>query len=207
MRPEDRPLNPLRLVPVAGWLVCLLTAFSGCTWQGYAVTRGIRTVTGIRTDLHAIRPVTAPLRAYRIIEMHPLENLVPAMPSELERYLNDTLAEQLHRLPSSPAIVRRDPEAPLEDSGDVEAEAAPTLVLDGFIDDYDPGYVGLRLVELGLNHQVVTVRIQLRDKQTGDIVGAASVTAQDNRAVGTVKATIGRLAARLRTFVEAGYGG
>jgi hypothetical protein len=207
MTPEPRPLNPLPLVPVTVWLVCLLTVFSGCTWQGYAVTRGIRTVTGIRTDLHAITPVTAPLRPYRIIEMHPLENLVPAMPSELERYLNDALAEQLHLLPSSPAIVRRDPEAALEDSGDVEADAAPTLVLDGFIDDYDPGYVGLRLVELGLNHQVVTVRIQLRDKQTGDIVGAASVTAQDNRVVGTLKATIGRLAARLRTFVERGYGG
>ena len=89
MRPEAKPLNPLRLVLVAGWLACLLTAFSGCTWQGYAVTRGIRTATGTRTVLHAITPVTAPLLPYRVIEMHPLENLVPAMPSELERYLND----------------------------------------------------------------------------------------------------------------------
>jgi hypothetical protein len=103
--------------------------------------------------------------------------------------------------------VRRDPEPTSEDSGGSDAADVPTLVLDGFIDDYDPGYVGLRLVELGLNHQVVTVRIQLQDKQTGAVVGAASVTAQDNRVVGTAKANIGRLVSRVRMFVEAGYGG
>jgi hypothetical protein len=162
-------------------------------------------VTGIRTELHAIIPITSPLRTYRVIEMRPLENLVPAMPSELERYLNDVLAEQLQHIASSPAIVRPNPD---DASGETAGGApVPTLVFEGVIDDYDPGYVGLRLVELGLNHQVVTVRIRLTDKQTGTILGAASVTAQDNRAIGTAKQTIGRLASRLRAFVGAGYVG
>ena len=47
----------------------------------------------------------------------------------------------------------------------------PTLVIDGFVDDYDPGSLPLRVVELGFNHVAVTVRIRLRDKQSGRIIG------------------------------------
>jgi hypothetical protein len=195
-----------RRASVVGLSVCLGCVLSGCTWQGYAVTRGIRTVTGARTQVHSIVPVTSTLRTYRVIETHWLENLIPGrMPSELERYLNDALAEQLHLVASSPTIVRRDPELAFTEALAPGAPAVPTLVFEGFIDDYDPGYIGLRLVELGFNHMVITVRIQLRDKQTGQIVGAASITAQDNRVTATVRGTIGRLAHRVRTLVGAGY--
>ncbi len=195
-----------RRVACVGLAMCALPPLAGCTWQGYAVSRGVRTVTGARTQLHAIVPVAATLRSYRVIEMHPLENLVPTMPSELERFLTDALADQLHHLASSPAIVQRDPNATPLDASSPDAPTAPTLVLDGEIDDYDPGYVGLRLVELGLNHQVITIRIQLQDKQTGKVVGAASITAQDKTVISTAKQTIRRVASRVRAFVGAGYG-
>jgi hypothetical protein len=191
---------------VPALVVCLACTLSGCTWQSYAATRGIRFVTGGRTQLHPIVPVAATLRPYRVIEMPSLENLLPErMPSDLERYLNDVLAGQLHLVASSPTIVRRDPGL---GSGDTRAPLAPdvpTLVFEGFIDDYDPGYVGLRLVELGFNHMVVTVRFELRDKQTGRVVGAASITVQDNRVTATMRSAIGRLADQVRAFVEAGY--
>ena len=178
---------------MTGLLSLCLTA---CTWQGYAVSRGVRLVTGFRTQVHPVIPVSSSLKAYRVIEMPPLENLLPGrMPSKLETYLNDQLMEQLRLLPSSPKIVS-------PDSGTPEV---PTLVFEGFIDDYDPGYVGLRLAELGFNHLVLTVRFQVKDKQTGRIVCAASVTAQDDRAIATARSAMNRLAHRVRTFIETGY--
>lgn len=165
-------------------------------------------MTGARTQVHSIVPVTAPLRRYRVIETHSLENLMPGkMPPVLERYLNDVLAEQLRSIASAPAIVRGDAELWSDQGVTPSVPAEPTLVLEGFIDDYDPGYVGLRLVELGFNHMVVTIRFQLRDKQTGRIVGAASVTAQDNRVTATVRETIGRLVESVRSLIGAGYAG
>ncbi len=192
-------------VVVGGLLVCLLPVLSGCTWQGYVVARGVRTATGTRAQVHPIVPVTSTLRTYRVIETHALENLVPGMPSELEQYLNDALAQQLSQVESSPTIVRSDPDSASSDALATDAPAVPTLAFEGVIDDYDPGYASLRLVELGLNHLVVTVRINLHDKQTGQTVAAASVTVEDNRVTATSKEMINRLAYHVRTFVEAGY--
>ena len=194
---------------VAGRVVIaglLSLALSGCAWQGYAVSRGVRLLTGARTQVHAVIPVSSPLAAYRVIEMPRLENLLPGrMPSELEHYLNDRLAQQLHLLPSSPTIARLDDRLPSVQSPESDTPKVPTLVFEGFIDDYDPGYVGLRLVELGFNHFVLTVRFQFKDKQTGHIVCAASVTAQDDRATATARSAMDRLAQHVRTFMEAGY--
>lgn len=186
-------------------LASLAPLLAGCTWQGYAVSRGIRTVTGTRTQVHTIVPVTTTLRQYRAIEVQPFDNLVPAMPSELERFLNDSVADALGQLETAPSVVRPDLADSLSD-GQASSPSELTLVLAGVIDDYDPGYVGLRLVELGLNHQVITVRIQLQDKATGRIVGAASITSQDKRVIATARETIGRIAAHVRAFVETGYG-
>jgi hypothetical protein len=195
-----------RRAAVSGLVACLVCALAGCTWQQYAVTRGARMVTGARTRMHAITPVTSTLRGYRVIEMHSLENLLPGrMPGDLERYLNDALAEQLHLVASTPAVVRVDPVLPTGETPAPGTPGVPTLVFEGFIDDYDPGYAGLRLIELGFNHVVVTVRIQLRDKQTGQIVGAASVTAQDNRVTATARSAIKRVADHTGAFVGKGY--
>ncbi len=186
--------------------VLLILASSGCTWQGYAASRGVRLVTGARTQVHAIVPVSSPLTAYSVIEMPQLENLLPGkVPSDLEHYLNDRMAQQLHELPSSPTIARLDDESGVVQSRDGETPGVPTLLFQGFIDDYDPGYAGLRFVELGFNHLVLTVRFQVKDKQTGRIVGAASVTAQDDRVTATARSAVNRLAQHVRTFLKAGY--
>jgi len=186
-------------------LLCLLGTLAGCTWQGYAIGRGVRWVTGSRTQVHTIIPVASTLRTYRVIETHWLENLMPGrVPADLERGLNDDLAMQLRQLAWAPSIVRVDPDLPTDGSAaPAAAPAQPTLVFEGFVDDYDPGYVGLRLAELGFNHVVITVRIQVRDKATGQILGAASITAQDDRVTATARRAAGRLAQRVRAFLGA----
>jgi hypothetical protein len=189
-----------------GLLTGLAVGLAGCTWQGYAVSRGIRLVTGASTRVHVVVPITTSLRRYRVIEIHRLNNMLPGrIPPPLEDYVNDVLAGEWHRLPSAPAIVNAAAEPVAGAAGVSGVPRLPTLEFEGVIDDYDPGYLGLRLIELGFNHLVVTVSIQLRDKRTGTVVGAASITAQDDRPTATARAAIRRLAGQVRAFVRTGY--
>ena len=186
-------------------LMVLLVAMPGCTWQAYAVSRGVRYATGVRTQVHVITPVTASLRGYRLIEVQSLENLLPGhVPPHIEAYVNARILEELRSLSSSPNVVGPDDQK--TEAAVPAAPVFPTLLVDGFIDDFDPGIAALRLAELGFNHIALTVRLRLRDKETGQVLGAASVTAQDNRITATSTATARRLARRLRTFMNAGYG-
>ncbi len=187
-------------------LAALAASLSGCTWQGYAVGRGVRTLTGGPTRTHTVVPLAESLRRYHIIETHWLDDqLGGRMPAGEQRDLNDGLVAQLRGLPSRPDVRRADPDPSDGSAPEPDVAGAPTLVLDGSIDDYDRGYEGLRLVELGFNHLVVTVRVRLRDKQTGRVLAAASITAQDDRVTATTRGTIRRLVRHIGSFVRAGY--
>jgi hypothetical protein len=180
-------------------------AISACAWKPYVVTRAVRYATGARTRVHQIVPLASSLKTYREIEVRRLENLLPGrIPPRMERYLDDRITGELAGVTSSPHVMQVADELP---AGDVvgATPSARTLVVDGFVDDYDPGSVPLRIVELGFNHVAVTVRVRLRDKQSGEIVGAASITAEDNRATGTTTSAINQVAKRVRTFVNSGY--
>jgi len=184
-----------RRVGLAG--LCLALATSGCGWQTYAVTRSLREVTGAKTRLHVVVPLDCSLTSYRVIEVTPLADLIgERIPPPMERYLNQRVLQAFTGLPSSPATV----------TGPVDADTgAPALVVDGFLDDYDAGSRPLRVVELGFNHVAVTLRVRLRDKTSGQLLAAASVTAEDDRASGTTRAAIDHATARIRAFVETGY--
>jgi hypothetical protein len=186
--------------------VAALAASGGCAWQGYVTSRGVRLITGVSTRVHTIVPLTQPLRPYRTIEARWLKNLLPGrVPPDLEQDLNDQLADALHHVASAPDVVRVDPDLPADLPVPPPASGTPTLEFAGFIDDYDPGYFGLRLAELGFNHMVMTIRVELRDTATQQVLAAASITAQDDRATATGRATIARLVDRVRAFVGAGY--
>ena len=177
--------------------LCLTLVSTGCGWQAYTVTRSVREVTGAKTRLHVVMPLRSSLRHYRAIEVVPLADLIgERIPPAMETYLNERLMKALSGLPSSPSIAQ----SPIDSRAGM-----PTLVVDGFVDDYDAGSRPLRLVELGFNHVAVTVRVRLRDEQSGQLLGAASVTAEDDRASGTTRAAIDHAIARVRAFVETGY--
>jgi hypothetical protein len=184
-----------RKVALAGLWLAL--ASSGCGWQTYAVTRSVREVTGAKTRLHIVVPLGSSLRRYRVIELTPMADLIgDRIPPPMERYLNQRLTEAFTGLPSSPTTVQ----------GPVDSEAGgPALVVDGFLDDYDAGSRSLRVMELGFNHVAVTIRVRLRDKESGQLLGVASVTAEDDRASGTTRAAIDHATGRIRAFVETGY--
>jgi hypothetical protein len=191
------PLSLCRCYGVTVAVFGLALASVGCAWQTYAVTRSVREVTGAKVRLHVIVPMGVSLRRYDVIELTPLADLVgDRLPAPLERYLNERMIEVLGGLGSAPTTVVA--------AGDADP-AAPALAIDRFLDDYDAGSRSLRVVELGFNHIAVTLRVRLRDKQTGDLLGAASVTAEDDRASGTTKAAIDHAVKRIGDFVRKGY--
>jgi hypothetical protein len=177
--------------------LCLALATTGCGWQTYVVTRSVREVTGAKTRLHVVVPLASSLRPYQVIEVAPLADLIgDRIPPAVERYLNERFLAAFSHLPSSPATVQ----SPVEADAGVRA-----LMADGFLDDYDAGSRSLRVIELGFNHVAVTMRVRLRDKESGRLLGAASVTAEDDRASGTTRAAIDHATARIHAFVETGY--
>ena len=202
-RPAAPPSSRRRFVTVVA--VAAALSGSGCAWQPYVATRTVREITGAKLRFHVIVPLDTSLARYRVIEVGPLQDLLGArLPADMERYLDAGIFGALGRLPSSPKVVA----AAAGGVGGVVDQpppTEPTLVVDGFVDDYDPGSRALRAVELGFNHIAVTVRVRLRDRQTGRLLGAASVTAEDDRASGTTRAAIDHLTNRIREFVAKGY--
>jgi hypothetical protein len=199
------PLAPTRRVSAAAAALALAFACSGCAWQTYAVTRSTRELTGAKARLHVIVPVVSGLWVYRVIEFIPLADLVGArVPAERVRYLHERIAAELRDLPTAPAVDTPAPAVPgaPPDAGDGTVQI---LVVDGFLDDYETGSRAMRIAELGFNHIAVTVRVRLRDKASGRLLGAASVTAEDDSASGTTSAAIEHAAERIRAFVETGY--
>jgi hypothetical protein len=179
---------------------------SACSWQPYVATRAVRHVMGNRTRVHQVVPLKATLKPYRTIEVAPFENLVgEAMPMTAERYLNQRVAEGLRALPTSPQVVVI-ADSPLGQTDDVAAASSERrLRVEGFIDDFDTGSLPLRVAELGFNHMAVTARIRLIDKDTSQVIGSASFTAQNDRVTASTNGALNQLANRIRAFVESGY--
>ena len=189
-----------RLLRLAGGL--FITALTtSCAWQPYAAARAVQAVAGAPIRLHVITPLDASLRRYRLIEIKPLENLLPReIAGPVERYLTGRLTDQLHRVSSSPSVVLQTTPAATLKPGE-----PAVLVVEGIIDDYETGSAAMRAADVGFNHAAVTVRFQLRDKLSGRVLGAASVTAQDGRPVGGARAAMNRLVRRVGAFVDQGY--
>jgi len=168
---------------------------TGCNFKraviNYVPTRVAREFVGQRTNVHPILPITAELRNYQILAVKSFDNLMlDEMPDRMYNDLNDQIVKEIARRKMFREVVRIEDEAEL---GGQNA-TAPTLILDGFVDNYHPGSRGLRLVELGLNHAVVTVRFQLRDRQTDEILGSASITVYERAASRTVRSAINQAA-------------
>jgi hypothetical protein len=178
-----------------------------CNWRPYAYTRGIRQFTGKKMRTHTIAANRSDLSHYQVLEVKKLDNLVLGqIPSPMERYLNDRIYAYLKSLKLFPEVAREGYDFVIEDPS-VKTAAKPTVIFEGAIDDYEPGYRSLRFAELGFNHVAVTVRFQLRDKQTQEILSSSSITAQDDTPTGSTKSAENRVAKRIRKLVAAEYRG
>jgi hypothetical protein len=194
----------IRTAAAVAVLAAVAGATSGCAWQPYVVTRGIRHLAGNHTRVHPIVPLTISLKPYRVVEVMPLQSLLGgAIPTATERYIDERVMNGLRVLPSSPQVIVLSDAAPA--ASDASGAATHTLRVEGFIDDLDAGSLPLRIAELGFNHVAVTVRIRLRDKATSQVLGAASFTAQDDRVTASANGAINNVAKRISDYVGSGY--
>jgi hypothetical protein len=188
-----------RLLQLAA-LACFSTLLlSGCGWHEYVAARAFRHFTGAKLRYHSITPLQGSLNRYRTIEVEAFDNeVLDQIPVPMERYFNGRVLAELRSVKSNPKVQ--------QETADRDGTAnQPTLVLTGAIEDYDPGYVGLRMIELGFNHVAVTVRYELHDKDSGEIVAAASLSAQDDRVNASPKAAMNKIVRRIRNVINSGY--
>lgn len=89
-------------------------------------------------------------------------------------------------------------EAELSDGG----TSSPVLLLDGFLDNYNAGSRALRLAELGLNHGVVTIRIELKDSNTHEILGSASISVYERGVFRAENSAVHKAAKSVAQFVK-----
>jgi hypothetical protein len=78
----------------------------------------------------------------------------------------------------------------------------PTLILDGFIDDFTAGIPKLRIIEKGNNHAILTVRILLKDKQTGRLLGEKNITVENARITSNVWKMVDKSAREIAGYVR-----
>lgn len=181
---------------------------AGCAWHSYAYSRAIRQVTGDKVRTHTIVSAdSGTLARYQVLEVKKLDNLMlDRVPPQVHTYIDDKIYSEIKSTNLFAEVHREGYEFIIEDPA-APAKPKPTVVFEGAIDDYDPGYRGLRFIELGFNHSVVTIRFQLRDKQTGEILSSASITAQNDTPTGSSKSAVNKVAKRIRKMIRAQYQG
>lgn len=93
---------------------------------------------------------------------------------------------------------------PIQDESELKGDPANSkiLLLDGFVDDYDDGSRALRIAELGLNYAVVTIRVNLRDGQTMQVLAAASISVYERGTMKTGKSAVHKAAKTVADFVS-----
>ena len=155
--------------------------------------------------MHVITPLRVGLQRYQLIRLPPVINLLPAhVSANIPRELGARLERALDALPSRPQIERINP---LDDPPS-SLDPAPNpsaLVLVAALDDFEAGSRSLRLLEVGFNHVAVTVHVRMSRQDTGEVLGAISVTAQDDRESGTTSEAMDRVVGAIGRWVRNGY--
>lgn len=197
----NRPKKEIRIL--LSLTLCSVVFLGGCAWHSYAYTRAIRQVTGDKLRTHTIIPANGALAGYQVLEVKKLDNLVlDRIPPQVQKYIDDKIYGELKSSKLFAEVNREGYEFIVEDPT-VPATPKPTLVFEGAIDDYDPGYRGLRFLELGFNHSVVTIRFQLRDKQSGEILSSTSITAQNDTPTGSTEGAVNKVVKKIKKIIRA----
>jgi len=174
-------------------------------------------VHGLRVRSYQITPLSDDLRQYRRVEIRPLENLMlNEVPESVVKQLH---AEIINRIRSGNHFERIAQVAePTDPTASVNSESSPDvhnadnddstqeLVVEGYLDDYTPGIPALRYIEQGNNHAVLTLRIALKDKLTGRILGEKNITVENTRVTSNVERMVTKAAKEVARFVGSNSG-
>jgi len=193
--------------------IMLASISLGCSVRGVVTSvppRIFREVHGLRVRSYQINPVTEDLRGYKAIEVHQLENLMlDQIPQSSVNQLNLEIAKGLRSLKNFELITdASDSQSPQRDATNQSAvdvavdRSRSVLVLDGYIDDYTPGIPKLRYIEQGNNHAVLTVRIQLKDKQTTRVLAEINITVENTRITSNVARMVEKTGKEVVSFVD-----
>jgi len=193
--------------------IMLASISLGCSVRGVVTSvppRIFREVHGLRVRSYQITPVSEDLRGYKAIEVHQLENLMlDQIPESSVQRLNLEVKKGLRSLKNFELITdASDSQSPQRDATNSSAvdvavdRSRSVLVLDGYIDDYTPGIPKLRYIEQGNNHAVLTVRIQLKDKQTTRVLGEINITVENTRVTSNVERMVEKTGKEVVSFVD-----
>ena len=193
--------------------IMLASISLGCSVRGVVTSvppRIFREVHGLRVRSYQITPVNEDLRGYKAIEVHQLENLMlDQIPESSVQRLNLEVKKGLRSLKNFELITdASDSQSPQRDATNSSAvdvavdRSRSVLVLDGYIDDYTPGIPKLRYIEQGNNHAVLTVRIQLKDKQTTRVLGEINITVENTRVTSNVERMVEKTGKEVVSFVD-----
>lgn len=186
---------------------------AGCNLRSVATSvpsRVFREVHGLRVRSYQMTPVADDLRQYKAIEIHKLDNLMlDEIPAQSVEQLNAGIVKQIRALNHFDHIVvvdgADDAHEQLSNQPDDETAVValqPTLVLEGYIDDFTPGIPKLRYIEQGNNHAILTVRILLKDKQTARVLGQMNITVENTRITSNVERMVGKSAEEVARYVR-----
>jgi len=182
----------------------------GCSVRSVATevpSRIFREVHGLRVRSYQLTPVTDDLRAYSRVEIHSLENLMlDEIPEIAVKQLNTEIINRIRSLNRFDRITQVDKETnlattPADQFGTGTRIHEQALIVEGSIDDYTPGIPGLRYIEQGNNHAVLTVRIKLKDKQSARILGEMNITVENTRVTSNVERMVEKAADEVAKFV------
>ena len=192
--------------------LALIAGGAGCSLRSVATSvppRVFREVHGLRVRSYQMMPVTDDLRRYKAIEIHKLNNLMfDEMPAQSVEQLNVGIVQQIIALNHFDHIAvidgANDSQEKQANQPDESTDAVlgPTLVLEGYIDDFTPGIPKLRYIEHGNNHAILTVRIMLKDKQTARVLGEMNITVEDTRITSNVERMVGKSAEEVARYVR-----
>jgi hypothetical protein len=186
---------------------------TGCSLRSVATSvpsRVFREVHGLRVRSYQMTPVSNDLRKYKAIEIHKLNNLMlDEIPPQSVEHLNVGIEKQIRALNHFDYIAVIDfandsEEKQANQPGDeiTDAVLQPTLVLEGYIDDFTAGIPKLRYIEQGNNHAILTVRIILKDKLTERVLGELNITVENTRITSNVERMMSKSAEEVARYVR-----
>jgi hypothetical protein len=193
--------------------LALIAGDAGCSLRSVATSvppRVFREVHGLRVRSYQMTPVTSDLRRYKAIEIHKLNNLMlDEIPPQSVEHLNVGIEKQIRALNHFDYIAVIDfandsEEKQANQPGDeiTDAVLQPTLVLEGYIDDFTAGIPKLRYIEQGNNHAILTVRIILKDKLTERVLGEMNITVENTRITSNVERMMSKSAEEVARYVR-----
>ena len=193
--------------------LALIAGGAGCSLHNVATSvppRVFREVHGLRVRSYQMMPVTSDLRHYKAIEINKINNLMlDEIPAQSVDQLNVGIVKQIRALNHFDHIAvidgandSREKQANQRGDEITDALLQPTLVVEGFIDDFTPGIPKLRYIEQGNNHAVLTVRIMLKDKQTARVLGQMNITVENTRITSNVERMVGKSAEEVARYVR-----